>query len=300
MIAELHHQNAMNDFRLLAYGQRVYLQHHRPGAMHDPYHVHPSIEINYLQGCDMTYSFGGDPVCIPDRRFCIFWAAQAHRVLEVSGKGKITNAYISLEEFWKWPLPKDFVDILLGGAVIIADQQGPMDDLLAERWAAEVDNESDTVDHIHCLEIQSRMTRLALEGWQAVSQVNDQMQASRVGGNAILHFDKMLRFISVNFSDPITLGDVADAASVSKNYANTLFKKITGTTVKAHITNVRVFRARMMLAETDSKIVNIALDSGFRSLSSFYEAFQKHMQVSPAQFRRARENNWGSLEPPDE
>jgi len=285
MQRDLDAQNAIDDYHLITQGRGIFLQHHVPNAMDEPYHAHPSIEVNFLQDCDMVYSFGGRTVSLPRDRFCIFWAAQPHRVLNVSGSGKITNAYISLEEFWSWPLPSDFVDAIIAGGVAIATKTLRDDHLLAERFAREVTTTSDQISRLHCLELQGRITRLALTGWELITPPRADTKAIRIGGNAIVHFEKMLRYIATHYTEAITLGDVAKAASVSENYANTLSKKIIGTTVKAHITNVRVFRARMLLAETDDKIISIALDSGFRSLSSFYDAFHRLVGTSPADFR---------------
>ncbi|MEJ6403472.1 helix-turn-helix domain-containing protein [Yoonia sp. 2307UL14-13] len=285
MRRDLDAQNAIDDYHLITQGRGIFLQHHVPNAMEEPYHAHPSIEVNFLQDCDMDYSFGGRTISLQRDRFCIFWAAQPHRVLNVCGVGKITNAYVSLEEFWSWPLPKDFVDAIIAGGVAVGTKTLPDDALLAERFALEVDVNTDQMSRLHCLELQSRITRLALTGWELIAPPRPDTEAVRIGGNAIVHFEKILRFIATHYTEAITLGDVAKAAGVSENYANTLSKKIIGTTVKAHITNVRVFRARMLLAETDDKIISIALDSGFRSLSSFYDAFHRLVGTSPADFR---------------
>lgn len=285
----MHHQitsqSAIDDYRRILQGSGIYLQHHVPEAMDAPYHVHASIEINFLENCDMDYSFGGQTVRLPRERFCIFWAAQPHRVLNVHGQGKITNAYISLEEFLSWPLPENFVDAVLGGGVAVAPEMQNGDSALAERLAREVGSKSDQMSRLHCLEMQTRITRMALTEWELVAPLREATTGSRTGGNAIVHFDKMLRFIAMHYAEPISLAQVAAVASVSANYANTLFKKIIGTTVKAHIISVRVYSARMLLAETDRKIISISLDCGFRSLSSFYAAFQQLVGVSPAKFR---------------
>ncbi len=285
MPPDFDNHSAIDDYHLITQGHGIFLQHHVPNAMDEPYHVHPSIEVNYLQNCEMDYSFGGRTVTVPEQRFCIFWAAQPHRVLDVRGTGKITNAYVSLEEFWSWPLPSDFVNAILAGGVVIANRARRDDAPLAERFAREVASNSDQMSRLHCLELQSRITRLAITGWELIAPPRADADATRIGGNAIFHFEKILRYIATHYIEAITLGDVAKAANVSENYANTLSKKIIGTTIKAHITNVRVYRARMLLAGTEDKIISIALDSGFRSLSSFYEAFHKLVGCSPAEFR---------------
>lgn len=61
-----------------------------------------------------------------------------------------------------------------------------------------------------------------------------------------------------------------------------------GVSIKNHLTRTRLSHAKMLLSETDQKIVTVAMDSGFGSLSSFYEAFTEHNDgLSPAKYRRA-------------
>ena len=56
----------------------------------------------------------------------------------------------------------------------------------------------------------------------------------------------------------------------------TLFRRVVGVPIKEHITRIRLSHAQMLLSNSDDKILSIAMDSGFGSLSSFYEAFQSH------------------------
>ncbi len=45
--------------------------------------------------------------------------------------------------------------------------------------------------------------------------------------------------------------------------------------------------AKMLLVETDRKILTIAIECGFASLSSFYQCLQNHVCRYPAAFRKA-------------
>jgi AraC-like DNA-binding protein len=48
----------------------------------------------------------------------------------------------------------------------------------------------------------------------------------------------------------------------------------------------------MLLTETNEKISTIGLDSGYPSLSAFYESFSKANNMSPARYRaHARRGN---------
>lgn len=273
---------------VVPHGQAVYLEHHSPVIENDSYHTHPSIEINYLRDCEMTYAFSGQNITIPQERICVFWAAYPHRPVALSGEGVITNAYISLQQFLDFAVSSDLKNDILAGAILCAKTRSPADRALMDRLSQEIKNTDEKWQNLHRLEVQSRLVRLDTEGWDILGQPRPRIGRHQIGGGAIAHFDKMLRFIAHNAFEPLTVRDVASAAGVSTNYAITLFRKMLGMTVKAYITDLRIHHAKMMLTHTSTKILTISLDCGFASLSSFYDAFAKATGMSPSQFRMAQ------------
>ena len=65
------------------------------------------------------------------------------------------------------------------------------------------------------------MKRLALEGWDVLLQQSDSAPDNITGGNAIFHFEKMLKFISEIFVSNISVQDLTDQTGVSQSYAIT-------------------------------------------------------------------------------
>ena len=71
--------NAENDFLNYADTQLVptldgiLIERHRPMAFAIPYHHHASIELNYLDGYDMEYSFSGTSVVRRSGSLTLFW-----------------------------------------------------------------------------------------------------------------------------------------------------------------------------------------------------------------------------------
>lgn len=265
--------------------QFLLLQHIVPSTFERPYHFHPSIEVNYLHGCDMTYSFSGREFTLKRGLFCIFWAAHPHSPVKIEGDGKITNVYVNLAEFLRWSLPNDLLNSVLGGAVLCCKEPAAGDNALASRWSKETEKTNAQWQRLHALELQTRLHRLALDGWQVLLEPTAEGKKPVLGGPAINQVEKMLRFVAEHYVDPINLQDVAEAGGVSQNYAVSLFKKVLGRTIKAYITDIRIFHAKMLLAETDKKILTVAMDCGFGSLSSFYAAFQSQTGTAPATFR---------------
>lgn len=262
----------------------VFFQHHQPAAFDIPYHYHPSIEINFLQGCDMTYSFSGHRVTVPDGSCCVFWAAHPHKPMDVTDNGWITNAYVSLSTFMSWSFPQEFTTNLLGGCVMIADEHDAADQALVQRWSKETENTSQAWQRVHIAELQARLTRMATVGWTALHHQNEMSATSSVT-NGLLQFERMLRFVAENFSRPLNIDEVANEGGVTTNQALALFRKLLGRTIKGHITDLRVYHAKMLLSETEEKIVSISLDCGYSSLSAFYDAFKQQTGLSPAAFR---------------
>ena len=265
--------------------QFVVLEHITPNRLDVPFHFHPSIEINFLTDCDMTYSFSGEKFLLKRGHFCVFWAARPHRPLKIEGQGKITNAYVDLAEFLRWPLPKDFVKAVLQGEVVSSKSEIAGDNEMAARWSKEIEKTEPEWQRLHVLELQARIHRLAIDGWNVLLKPQEAKSDLSFGGDAIDQVAKMLQFIAEHFANQISLSDVAAAAETTQNTAMSLFKKILKRTIKEYITDMRVFQAQVLLAETDKKILTIALDCGFGSQSTFYAAFQSQTGNSPAGFR---------------
>jgi transcriptional regulator GlxA family with amidase domain len=58
------------------------------------------------------------------------------------------------------------------------------------------------------------------------------------------------------------------------------------TTLIDYLTQHRVSHAQRLLATTDRKIVHVALESGFGSISRFNDAFRRGCGCSPREYRQ--------------
>ncbi|MHA3980795.1 helix-turn-helix domain-containing protein [Halovulum sp. GXIMD14794] len=272
--------------RLVPDPSAVIMERHRPYPSPHPYHHHASIEINFLHDCAMEYSFSGQTVRLEPGHPTMFWGAAPHKVIRVEGDGRIVNFYVSLAQFFRWSLPLDFIDALLSGAVVTNARAARIDQLLFDRWADDCASDDPKLRALMVEELANRVRRMALEDWSLLRDGASGPNALAGKGRSMLHVETMLRFISDNFTAPITVTDVAEHADLSPRYAMTLFKRVMGVPIKEHLNQVRVTHACALLAGTDRKILTVAMDSGYRSLSCFYEAFGAHHPVTPAEYRR--------------
>lgn len=263
------------------------VQRHRPRKFAWPYHHHASIEVNFLDGCEMEYSFSGTPVRVPQGRMTVFWGASPHGVTDVFGDGQVINLYVSFSQVLHWGLPAPFIDGLIGGNVATTERSNPVDTIAFHRWADEYRKDDPSWRKLILGEVEMRFRRFAMEGWKTLKKGHGEARAlAGSNGAAMQHIEEMLRFVANNYASAITVADVADHVGLSANYAMTLFRRVVGVPIMEHVTRIRLSHAQMLLTNSDRKILTIAMDSGFGSLSSFYESFTARAHKTPAAFRR--------------
>lgn len=109
--------------------------------------------------------------------------------------------------------------------------------------------------------------------------------------------DKVVRGIALiteNFKKPLSLENVADAMGLSASYAGKLFKEETGYTPFELISEKRLSEAMKLLRETDMSISEVALNSGYESLSLFNRLFKENTAIAPRNYRKQSQENYKS------
>jgi AraC-like DNA-binding protein len=95
---------------------------------------------------------------------------------------------------------------------------------------------------------------------------------------------------SINIDSPIrirTAKEFAASLSVHPNHLNALLKKHTGQNVSTHIKSKLLEQVKVLLAQTDWTLQDIAYSVGFTEQPNFNVFFKKNTGITPAEFRRA-------------
>ena len=79
---------------------------------------------------------------------------------------------------------------------------------------------------------------------------------------------------------------VSNHVSLNYAYFSNLFKKNIGKGFAEYLRDVRLDKARRLLAETEHKIVEIAMMVGYESYKSFTRAFRDVMEMQPTEYRQ--------------
>lgn len=97
--------------------------------------------------------------------------------------------------------------------------------------------------------------------------------------------EKVISFIDNHFVDPITLDSVAKSVGLSKYYLSRNFKRLTNQGFCEYLNEKRVKAATELLLGTNYTVTEIAMLSGFQSISTFNRIFKEAMGCSPKEYR---------------
>lgn len=100
-----------------------------------------------------------------------------------------------------------------------------------------------------------------------------------------IYIQKAVEYIKNNYSNPITVTEVADHLNINRSYLYTIFKNNLGLSPKDYLTKFRISRAREQLVFTDLSIEAIASANGYKNSLLFTRAFKSEIGSTPSCFR---------------
>lgn len=133
------------------------------------------------------------------------------------------------------------------------------------------------------LEIMSRLYRL-------IYLLSEHFKGSNLKENPdrkkleALH--RMVGFIQCNYSEKISLNDIAEAGIVCRSTCCGIFKQFLGKTPVEYLTEYRISKSLDMLHDVSLNITEISFACGFSGSSYFTETFSKIMKCTPSEYRK--------------
>lgn len=253
---------------------------------------HDEIELNLLLHGSLTYLLGGTRVTLQEGRLGAFWAAMPHQII---GSERNPEYYvITLPLAWvlQCQLPSTLVDRLLSGRFVIETRsirsRFDLDVALCRQWERDLSGRDRQPSPETALELQARLLRFAT----AVADAGSTRHPARAlhGAASAVKAEQMASYIARHYREPLSIDEMARETHLHPNYAMTLFKRTFHTTLNDYLTRYRIAQAQRLLATTDKKVIDVALESGFRTPSRFYDAFQRACNCSPTAYRKQHQS----------
>ncbi len=138
-----------------------------------------------------------------------------------------------------------------------------------------------------------RTVRLILEMWDTLFEYLDTSSET----NGICHVNHrqaklqiMMQYIHDHYDGQIALGEIAEAAAISKSSALNIFQTCIHISPVSYLIRYRLQCAGGLLYTTEKSVTVIAEETGFSSVGYFCRKFKEHYHMSPGEYRRRRAN----------
>jgi AraC-like DNA-binding protein len=249
---------------------------------------HNEVEFNLLRSGSLTYLLGGRRTTIEAGKLAMFWAAIPHQIVDFDGEAPYFVVTLPLTEFLRAGIDTNLVNQVLQGNLLTAGAQDGSDAATFQRWEQDLRTGDRALERAAQLEVRARLLRFA-------RSITDSSSASSLV--SLSRADQLACYIARNYQEPLTAQSIAAANGVHPNYAMNLFRKTFGATISSFITQHRISHAQRLLVTSDDAILNIALASGFQSLSRFNEAFKAACGCSPRDYRKAHRSSGAERRP---
>ena len=97
---------------------------------------------------------------------------------------------------------------------------------------------------------------------------------------------KVMEWLREHLDENVSVGDLADVAGLSPSYFRRWFHREVGSSPRDYVTQMRIERAKRLLAETDRSITDIAMELGYSTSAYFTAVFHRETGTTPSEFRR--------------
>ena len=106
------------------------------------------------------------------------------------------------------------------------------------------------------------------------------------GGDARERLRAFLATASPDALSEMNFDELARIARCTPRHLSRIFFELVGMSFSDKRAEIRLGRARELLATSKSKVVEVAFESGYKSLSLFNQMFTRHFGISPGKWRQ--------------
>lgn len=103
-------------------------------------------------------------------------------------------------------------------------------------------------------------------------------------------FNSVLKYIEKNYMFELTLDKLSDIAGYSRYHFSRIFKQYSGVSYISYINKIRINAATKLLMDPTMSITEVAMNSGFSSITSFNRAFKEIKHCTPSEFKKFYKN----------
>ena len=261
-----------------------------------PWHWHEEIEIDVVREGNAVYTIGDDIIKVPAGNAIIIKSDVFHSIKSEDGECTIISIIFSssilfpestspmsvsyMTPFSKMPAKAKFINPSdRVGKALFSYIEDIIDYNLGREYGYELLTKSALYQFWFLLVKDMPHKEFAKKNVENISKTSLDEERMK---DAIM-------FIQKNYSDNITLEDIADSIHISKSECCRLFKRTISLTPFEYLTRFRILQACDIMIKSqrnDESISYLAGVVGFNSASYFNKLFREYVGCTPTEFRK--------------
>lgn len=252
-----------------------------------PMHWHNAVELVYNAAGTCRISVSGSEYPLTDGDLLLIPTGEIHEITASSKNGKqyfIQFNISTLDGFGGINDIRPFME----RTTRIGRSEEPALQSSIEMCILQLIRENENKDYAYALSINARIfdiiVLISRDHLRSFWGVNNSSNKKITG---LQQINKAFEYIEKSFPQQITLKDASSAAGFSEYYFSRLFKEYTGQSFLGYLNTYRVKHAEKLLKSTEMPVLDIAMESGFNSLTTFNRIFKRVKGCSPTFYRRA-------------
>jgi len=250
-------------------------------------HWHAQVEVNFIVRGWAHYRMSGHDITFHQGDLALFWGGLPHLLDDGSDDLIYAGGHLPLLHFFRLRLPPNVQSQLMQGATLVTSATDAADPLNFERWNDYARSGDPMKGAMAVEELLLRIERVRFDPFRLYPEpAGAGACAEGPDHHASPIVVRICEFIADNFREDIDSADIARAADVHPKYAMNVFKKSTGMTLNDYVNLMRLSFAQALLMQDEANVLQVAMDSGFGSLSAFNKSFRRIAGMSPSDFRR--------------
>lgn len=255
-------------------------------------HVHPEYELNLLMHGKRQLVFDNRSYIIDEGTLVL---VDSNRIHMTNAVEEDPNAYyeriilyISKEKMEEYD--RIFPELEMGsffrqndGIYVLSPEERQRTMHMFETVKQELDSEQEKSRILIDLTIIGFLINFWRSKRPAAYLVRGQDRQKK-GRSSLAH--EVSEYILAHFCEQLRLEDLAERFCVSESYLSRTFKDIIGVGITEYINILRIRKSQELLEDSKMSVAEIAQTVGFESTSYFGRVFQKHLALSPSQYRK--------------
>ena len=137
-------------------------------------------------------------------------------------------------------------------------------------------------DLSHLLSMYGNVQEMLADLVRLVEEPSLPVETGFESGN--VHFLQIIRYIHRHYADDLSLNTLAEVLHMTPGYVSRLFSRESGTTYRKYLTELRVEKAKELLATTGLSIAEVCDRVGFNDYFHFLKTFKRLTGTSPGKY----------------